>query len=117
LPAIGIALPYILSAVRLRFEVHRDRLFVGFVTPLFPLYRKAIPVGTIESAEPVTYRPILEYGGWGLRRSAKGIAYNMSGNRGVQLKMKEGRNILLGSRQPERLAAAIQQARAEAAPR
>jgi len=111
---LGVALPWLLYAVRLRFDLYPDRIVAGFVTPHFPLIRTTIKLERVESAEPVTYRPLRDYGGWGLRRSGKGIAYNMSGNRGALLTMKEGPNVLLGSRQPEHLAAAIQQALAEA---
>jgi hypothetical protein len=38
----------------------------------------------------------------------KGWAYNVSGNRGVQVTLEGGKSFLLGSLQPERLAYAIQ---------
>ncbi|MHC4338483.1 MAG: hypothetical protein ACYSTG_11155 [Planctomycetota bacterium] len=57
-----------------------------------------------------TYKPIREYGGWGIRYSfRKGIgrAYNMSGNKGVQLVFKNGKKLLIGSQKPDELAQAI----------
>ena len=38
-----------------------------------------------------------------------GKAYNVSGNRGVQLKLSTGNGLLIGSQRPEELAQAIQE--------
>jgi len=55
----------------------------------------------------LTYSPISDYGGWGIRYGSIGKAYNVSGNRGVQLELLNGERILIGSQKPEELAAAI----------
>lgn len=49
------------------------------------------------------YKPILEYGGWGYRLGifGKGRAVSISGNRGIQLKLKNGKRLLIGTRHPE----------------
>lgn len=48
------------------------------------------------------YKPIKEYNGWGIRRSAnRGIAYTTSGMDGLQIDLKDGRSILLGTKNPE----------------
>ena len=66
-----------------------------------------------KSCEPRVYRPVLEYGGWGVRYTpfGRGWAYNVSGNRGVQLVMSSGRRALVGSQRPDDLAGAINAAR------
>jgi hypothetical protein len=57
------------------------------------------------------YRPVLEYGGWGIRYSLwNGRAYNIRGNKGVQLVLKNGKKILFGSESPEELELAVRQA-------
>lgn len=78
-----------------------------------PLWGTRIPLSDVTSCEPRTYRPILEYGGWGVRYSpfGRGWAYNVSGNRGVHLVLSNGRRVLVGSRRPEALADAINAAR------
>jgi hypothetical protein len=46
------------------------------------------------------YDPIMEYGGWGVRRSFRrksGKAINMSGNIGLQLYLKNGKKVLFGT--------------------
>lgn len=51
------------------------------------------------------YAPLREYGGWGLRWSilGKGIAYNISGNKGLQLELITGKKVLIGTQKPEEL--------------
>lgn len=51
------------------------------------------------------YSPITEYGGWGLRLGlfGKGVAFNVSGNKGLQLKFKNNKNLLIGTSKPEEL--------------
>ena len=92
----------------MRLEVQVTRTDLRF--RLFPLHLqwREFPLATIVEAEAVTYRPILEYGGWGIRIGRKGMAYNVSGNRGVQVTLEGGKSFLLGSLQPENLASAIQ---------
>jgi hypothetical protein len=73
---------------------------------------RLIPLSTIHSYEVVTYRPLADYGGWGIRYGFNGgKAYTSSGNRGVQLEFKDGGRLLIGSQRPEELAHAIEQAR------
>jgi hypothetical protein len=49
-----------------------------------------------------TYNPIRDYGGWGLKggshwSKSKGKAINVSGNIGIQLELKDGKKILIGT--------------------
>lgn len=49
-----------------------------------------------------TYSPIWEYGGWGLRYGFKnGMAYNVSGNQGIQIILKTGKKVLIGTKKTE----------------
>ena len=57
----------------------------------------------IEKAYVRTYQPVREYGGWGLKGGSMGLAYNVSGDKGLQLELKNGKKILIGTRQPENL--------------
>ncbi len=48
------------------------------------------------------YNPVLEYGGWGFRTGFlrnRGSAYNIKGNQGIQIELKTGKKILLGTQQ------------------
>lgn len=55
------------------------------------------------------YKPIREYGGWGIKYGFGGLAYNISGNMGIQLELNNGRRILIGTQQPEEVDRIIQQ--------
>jgi hypothetical protein len=61
----------------------------------------------LKSHEAITYSPLRDYGGWGIRRGAKGKAYNVSGNHGVRLELSDGKRILIGSQRPEELSEAV----------
>jgi hypothetical protein len=95
---------YLFYAARLVTEVRPDALYLRF----FPLTQRTIPWSDIASCRARTYRPIREYGGWGVRFGRGGMAYNVSGDRGVQLELRRGRPLLVGSLRAEQLAAAIQ---------
>lgn len=52
------------------------------------------------------YNPIAEYGGWGLRLGA----YNVSGDLGLLLTFKSGKNsLLIGTNKPHEMKAALEQ--------
>ncbi len=74
------------------------------------LYRTSIPIADLAQAEAVAYRPIREYGGWGIRGFGRRRALNMRGDRGVLLHRKDGSTILVGSQKPRELLAALAQA-------
>jgi hypothetical protein len=91
-------------SMRLTVRVVRAGLQVRF----FPFRSKTIPWNEISSWEACVYRPILEYGGWGMRYSfGHGWCYNVKGNRGVRLVLTSGRKLLIGSQKAEEMARAI----------
>ncbi len=100
----GLLFPLVFLSLRMTTELTSDGLRIRFV----PFYRRIIPLGEIQSIEVREYSAIREYGGWGVRFSAKhGTAYNVSGNRGIQLVLISGKRVLIGSQDPERLANAL----------
>lgn len=107
---IGLGLPALLITSTLRVEVREDGIYYRY----YPFHRRVhrISCGEIDKAEARTYRPIVEYGGWGIRAGwgGNGKAYNVYGNRGVQLELADGRRILFGSQRADELAAAIHEA-------
>lgn len=101
----GVALPLLFRAMHLRTEVKADGLHLR----LYPLHLRFRhwPFEALGSADARTYSPLREYGGWGLRLGPGGWAYNIQGNRGVQIVLRSGRRILIGSQEPERLEDAL----------
>ncbi len=57
----------------------------------------------IRQAEVQSYSPLFDYGGWGIRYGAKGKAFNVSGNKGLQLEFTNGRRLLIGTQKAEEL--------------
>jgi hypothetical protein len=76
-----------------------------------PIYRRIVPLHEIRRIEPTTFRPIADYGFWGIRSSRDGErALIARGNRGVRLELTDGSLLVIGSQRPEELALAIQNA-------
>lgn len=105
----GIGLPILFRSLRLDTQVTEEYVRVR----LRPFRWVTFPRDTILTCAARTYRPIREYGGWGIRYGFKrGWAYNVRGNRGVQLTLTNRKPVLIGSQREEELAAAINEARA-----
>lgn len=100
---LGIA--YLIWVSRLETEVRQDSLCVRY----FPFHRsfRIFKPDELSECRARNYRPLLEYGGWGIRWGPKGRAYNVSGHEGVQLVFKNGKRLLIGSAKPRELEAAI----------
>lgn len=105
--ALCCGVVWLFLIMSLRVEVRSDALHVHFK----PLKRRTVAYSDIAKVEAVRYRPIVHYGGWGIRRGRKGWAYNVSGDQGVRLDFHDGRHLLLGSQRSTELAAAIERER------
>ncbi len=103
---LGAALLYLYFAGRLVTEVRPDGLYVRYI----PFHRafNHIPLDGITDCESKTYRPVRDYGGWGIRKSVGKKAYNVSGNRGVELRFVDGSKLLIGSRKPDQLSSVLE---------
>ncbi|HEY1253127.1 MAG TPA: hypothetical protein VGH97_18240 [Thermoanaerobaculia bacterium] len=102
---MGVVLVILLSTLTLRqvTSVAEDGVTVRFGF----LYRTRIAFAEIARAEAVSYQPIREYGGWGIRGLGRRRALNMRGNLGVLLTRRDGSTLLVGSQKPRELLAAI----------
>jgi hypothetical protein len=101
----GLGLPAFMYKINLTVEIHEEGLYFRFF-PLHLSFRK-IYIEDITGFTVETYRAIRDYGGWGIRYGRKGKAYNVSGNRGVQLQLSNGEYILIGSQHPEEMSEAL----------
>jgi hypothetical protein len=95
-------------SARLDVTVDDRELLVRF----WPFHRqpRRFPLSEIAEAQVRRYQPIVEYGGWGIRFGFHGMAYNVSGNEGVQLVLTNGKRILIGSQKSEELQRALRRA-------
>jgi hypothetical protein len=86
----------------LEAEIHQDGIRVRWGP--FGLIQKFLPFETITKAEAVTYSPLMEFGGWGIRFRGKKRAWTVRGNRAVRMELTSGKIFYLGSDRPERIA-------------
>ena len=105
---IGLGLPALFAWAQLRVTVTDESVLIRYV----PFTRRAIPLAVILGANAREYDAIREYGGWGIKGwSRDKRAYNVSGSQGVELFLRDGRSVMLGSQRAEELAGAIMAAR------
>jgi len=95
---------FMVAKAKLVTEVRRDGLHVRFFP--FHLKYRVFPWAGIKSMEAVTYRPLLDYGGWGIRYGRKGRAWNARGNRGIMLNFVKDKPLLVGSQDPDKILSA-----------
>jgi len=100
-----LIVPLVFLSMHLRVVVRTDRLVVQF----FPLHLRprTIARDAIVAHRATAYRPLRDFGGWGIRYGSMGKAYIMSRDRGVLLELRNGDRLLIGSRRAEELDAAI----------
>lgn len=105
---VGLGLPLFFRYLRLHVWLLPDRLCLQFR----PFHPKPIEIflREIKETECVTYNPIADYGGWGIRWGRKGKAYNAHGSAGVKLHFYQRRPLLIGSQKPEQLREALENA-------
>ena len=104
---VSAALIWLFLIMALIVEVRDDALYIHFK----PLKRRQVAYSDIVKVEAVRYRPIMHYGGWGIRRGRNGWAYNVSGDQGVRLDLQDGTDLMIGSQRFVELAAAIDKER------
>jgi hypothetical protein len=100
---LGIFLVVIvfLFSMRLDTEITDEGIYVQFFP--FHLHRRFYPKASIQEIYVREYKPILEYGGYGIRYSFSGKAYNVRGKMGLQLKFKDGGKLLIGTQKMEEM--------------
>ena len=98
---IALLIPILFYLLELRIKVSKEGLYYRF----FPFHYKSycIKINEIEKIEALKYRPLGDYVGWGIRYGFKGKCYNVKGNLGVKVFLKNGSYILFGSQKHEEL--------------
>jgi hypothetical protein len=90
------------KSLRLQSKITGDAITYRF----FPLQRRfrVIQKSEILHLEVITYKPLSDYGGWGIRIGRNGMAYNVKGDKGVLIRLASQKNILIGTSKPEEMA-------------
>lgn len=97
--ALALGTQKLVGGLTVRVQESRIAIHLGSA----PLIRRFVAFEEIAAVEAVTYRPILEFGGWGVRGTARRRAWTARGNRAVKLTLTDGRELLVGSDHPMRL--------------
>jgi hypothetical protein len=102
---VALSILSILFFTSLRLETTIDSKGIGLkFSPIHREYR-FYPWQEIEKIHIRKYDAISEFGGWGIRIRPfkKSRAYNVRGTVGLQLELKSGHKILIGTSDPERM--------------
>jgi hypothetical protein len=88
---------------RLDTVIKSDGIYVRFFP--FHLTFKHYKWNSLTKSFVREYSPITEYGGWGLRLGlfGKGTAFNVSGDKGLQLEFNNHKKLLIGTNKPAEL--------------
>lgn len=103
--SLSFVLTLIFCLLRLQTIITADAVYVR----LFPVhftYRR-LPWTDINKCFVRSYKPIAEYGGWGIRYGFTGKAYNIYGNKGIQVIFNDNRKLLIGTQKSQEAEAAI----------
>src|SRR5690606_39108425 len=100
IPVIFILLFYMMQ---LKTVITRETLSFRFV----PFVKRTIPLKDLETFKVINYGFV---GGYGIRLTMKyGNVYNIKGNKGLFVKLKNGKTFIVGTQKPEALEKTIQQ--------
>lgn len=104
--ALVLAILLALLSMRMKTAVTADAVTVRFGL----LYTSRVPLSDVVRAEALVYRPVRDYGGWGIRGFRNRRALNARGDRGVLLVRSDGSTLLIGTQRPRDLLAALSRA-------
>lgn len=91
-----------LFSCKLKTEI--DEYYISYRFVPFHFSAKKIYWEDVEHVYVTSYSPLRDFGGWGIRYSfRKGKAFNVSGNIGLQLILKNGKKILFGTQKKNAL--------------
>lgn len=107
LTLILLLLSGLFFSFRLETRIKKDGIYVRF-TPFESAFKR-YPWSGIRQSFIRQYRPMAEYGGWGIRVAGKNKAYNVSGNQGIQLILEDGSKVLIGTRRAKAVEEVLRQ--------
>ena len=101
--------PILILFYFLKLKTEIDERGIQYQFLPFHFSTKKIAWTAIQNCYVRTYNPIMEYGGWGYRTSfGKGSAFNVKGNKGIQVELKSGKKILFGTQKEDEAKQIIQ---------
>jgi len=95
----------LLYFLRLKTKIDQQGIHIRFI-PF--VWNKLITWDQVEKVYGRTYT-LMDFGGWGYRFSSQGIAYNTKGKYGLQLILKNGKRIMIGTQKPKEIERVLSQ--------
>ena len=109
---VMMALLWTYLAMKLEVWIDQEGIHYRFWPLIFK--ERLISIYEIQRYEIRQYRPIIDYGGWGMKKSFKwGRAYNISGNIGLQLYLNNNKKVLFGTQRQQAILHAMDTVMAE----
>ncbi|MBL7967278.1 MAG: hypothetical protein JNK09_09765 [Prolixibacteraceae bacterium] len=109
---VMMALLWSYLAMKLEVWIDQEGIHYRFWPLIFK--ERLISIYEIQRYEIRQYRPIVDYGGWGMKKSFKwGRAYNISGNIGLQLYLNNNKKVLFGTQRQQAILHAMDTVMAE----
>jgi hypothetical protein len=99
---ISGGISFVFNKAKLTMQIRTDGIYVSF-----PPLRNSFTICYWENIDKLfirEYNPLGEYGGWGIKGRGNNLAYNVSGNIGIQLVLINDSKLLIGTNQPEEIA-------------
>lgn len=96
---VFMAVAVFMLLLRLNTQISEEGINIRF----FPFVVRHYPWSCIKKCYVRQYRPVREYGGWGIKGKPGNLAFNVRGNQGLQLELNDGKKILIGTQKHEEL--------------
>lgn len=93
----ALVLLILLSVIYLEVSYSQENISIKF----YPFLVKIIPRDDISKMEFLKYRPIQDYGGWGIRYGKNTKVYTIHGDHGILITLTNGQKILVGIKNKE----------------
>ena len=103
--AVICALVMMMGNIKMTTVIKDDGIYVSY-KPFQPRFVK-FEWSNIQNAYIRTVNPLVEYKGWGIKDGPMGRGYLVAGTAGLQLELKDGTLILIGTQKPEEMEEAV----------
>ena len=94
---VMFCLPLFLYVLLLRMETSLGSDSLRITFGLAGFIRRTIPLQGMTLKGHIIFRPIRDFGGYGIRCNGKQWCYNSRGNEGLRLKPAKGLEVIVGS--------------------
>ncbi|MBS1689906.1 MAG: hypothetical protein JSS96_14350, partial [Bacteroidetes bacterium] len=110
---IPVGIAGLIFSMEFKTRINNEGIYCSFRP--FELKGKMIEWEDIDKVYLREYSAMREFAGWGLKYGGRmyGWAYTVGGCHGLQLQLKDGKKVLLGTHKPEQLQEILTQLRAK----